>query len=450
MIKIFREQYQKLKVNSLGSVLIKGSAGAFLVNVISAAIAFGVQILLARLLGANIYGDYTYVISWILLLTLLGKLGIDTASLRYVSEYYVQGRWELLAGFLKRTSQIVLIVSIGIAFLVSVIIFTFWDYFGDNLGHLFILSALLLPLNSLVEVGGSYLRGLKYVITAIAPRAILHPLLLAMGVFGVFWVIGIEPSASMTIVINIVVTVITLIIIFYYLFKGLPTSVLTVKPNYLTKEWLNVSLPLFLISGLHLLLIRTDVLMIGAFIGTTDAGVYSAVSRITELVLFGQNSILFVFAPMISEMYAKRDKIELQRMVLLATGGIVVISLPVGIGLILLGEFILALFGPAFVIGYSTLVVLIFGQLTIAFVGTSGWLLSMTGHQRENAFVIGVGLILNILLNAILIPFWGIFGAAIATTVSTVTSNMFLAYLVWKRLKINPFVGALKLRRGIR
>ena len=443
--KLFNSFLAQPKGDYLKNSLIRGTSGAFLINVLSAGIAFGVQVLLAQLLGPNVYGDYIYVINWVLLFTLLGKIGLDTASLRYISEYYAQGRWELLVGFLKRSYQIVIIISVSLAVIMSGAILVLWDSFGDDLGFLFLLSALLLPFNSLLEVGGSNLRGLKYVITAIAPRAILHPLLLAFGAIVAFWVVGLEPSASITMIINIIGTLITLSVIFYYLFKALPSSAIKAEPKYLTKEWLKVALPLFLISGIHLLLIRTDVLMIGIISGTTEAGIYSAASRVTEIMLFGQNSVMFIFAPMISEIYSKKDKVELQRMVTLATRGILVISLPVGISLILMGKFILSLFGPMFTVGYSALLVLILGQLILAFFGTAGWLLSMTGHQRENAIIVGLGLILNVSLNTLLIPYWGLFGAAVATTISTMASNILLAYFVWKRLNIIPFSGLFKL-----
>lgn len=60
--------------------------------------------------------------------------------------------------------------------------------------------------------------------------------------------------------------------------------------------------------------------------------------------------------------------------------------------------------------------------------------MTMTGHQKEATRVIGGSAVLNILLNACLIPIWDIQGAAIATAVTTATWNVVLTFFVWQRL----------------
>ena len=67
------------------AVLIRGAGSAGLVYAAGAGVVFGLHVLLSRLMGVEHYGVYVYVLSWINILVLFGKMGLDTALLRYVA-----------------------------------------------------------------------------------------------------------------------------------------------------------------------------------------------------------------------------------------------------------------------------------------------------------------------------------------------------------------------------
>lgn len=101
---------------------------------------------------------------------------------------------------------------------------------------------------------------------------------------------------------------------------------------------------------------------------------------------------------------------------------------------------LLSLFGSEFTVGYSALVILTVGQLVNALAGSVGFIMTMTGHQREAAWVTFGSTVLNISLNAILIPRFGIEGAATATAFTTALMNIVMFGYVQKRLQLNPTV----------
>ena len=72
--------------------------------------------------------------------------------------------------------------------------------------------------------------------------------------------------------------------------------------------------------------------------------------------------------------------------------------------------------------------------------GSVGVLLLMTGHEREAGIGMGVAVLLNSALNLLLIPAWGINGAAVASGLSIVCWNLILLVLVRKRLAIHPTI----------
>jgi O-antigen/teichoic acid export membrane protein len=79
--------------------------------------------------------------------------------------------------------------------------------------------------------------------------------------------------------------------------------------------------------------------------------------------------------------------------------------------------------------------------------GPVGVVLIMTGHERDAALAIGVSAVLNLILNAILIPGWGMEGAAVATAASTVVWNILMAIALYQRSGIHSTIlGKLGLR----
>ena len=112
-------------------------------------------------------------------------------------------------------------------------------------------------------------------------------------------------------------------------------------------------------------------------------------------------------------------------------------SLPVFLFIFVWGEWVLGWFGDAFVSGYGILAVLCLGQMVISLTGPVGFLMSMTGYQRQAAWVIGATALLNIVLNALLISLMGMIGAAVATAIVISLRSIVLSVLVKKKLRIS-------------
>jgi O-antigen/teichoic acid export membrane protein len=143
---------------------------------------------------------------------------------------------------------------------------------------------------------------------------------------------------------------------------------------------------------------------------------------------------------MISELYWRGSHAELQRLVRLAAFGVLATAIPALVVLVILGSFVLRLFGPNFDAGYAALVTLCCGQLVNALAGSVGLLMSMTGHQKEAAGIVAVAAVLNVVLNLALIPRFGMVGAAVATATTTALWNLAMLAYVWKNLGVNPTI----------
>jgi O-antigen/teichoic acid export membrane protein len=167
------------------------------------------------------------------------------------------------------------------------------------------------------------------------------------------------------------------------------------------------------------------------------------------LVSFPLTTSSVVLAPEIARLHAQNHTAALQR---LLTRSTLLTLLPAGLAalvLVLGGRLILgSVFGPAFEAASGALAILAIGQLFNSAAGPVGLFLSMTGHEKDALNGIIMSAVLNLVLNAVLIPPFGIVGSAIATAFSYLMWNLLLAFVLYRRLNLvaGPFAGGLPLR----
>ncbi len=114
-------------------------------------------------------------------------------------------------------------------------------------------------------------------------------------------------------------------------------------------------------------------------------------------------------------------------------------TVPIFLVLIVSGGDILRIFDVRFASGAIPLLALAIGQLVTAGTGSCGQILAMSGHQYLKLFgdlAMAVG---NVVLNLILIPRWGIMGAAVATAISVAAVHVVRLIQVYVVLKLTPY-----------
>src|SRR5499427_2695717 len=91
----------------------------FIIRVVSAIMAYGVQILLARWMGTSEYGVYVYVWTWVLLLGSMMDFGISASAQKIIPEYRASGEHALLRGFLSGSRWMTFAVSSAVSLLLA-------------------------------------------------------------------------------------------------------------------------------------------------------------------------------------------------------------------------------------------------------------------------------------------------------------------------------------------
>jgi O-antigen/teichoic acid export membrane protein len=243
--------------------------------------------------------------------------------------------------------------------------------------------------------------------------------------------------SSQVLGLNVIILTI-LLFVFGILFYKWATPVQSRGKSYIynSQEWLNMAFASMVIANIYIILNQTDIIMIGALSGAKQAGFYASASKIAILTNFFLSALDFIIAPMISRFYARNDLESLQRMTVIVCRILLILTIPLIFFIILTGKWILSLFGSEFAVAYNALIILIVGKFVNVLTGPAGFLLSMTGQQNIITLIVGASALVNILLNLLFIPFWGINGAALATTCSIIIWKVLAVIFVKRRIGI--------------
>lgn len=413
----------------------RSSLIAFAIRIASAAIALVSQVLMARWMGGFDYGIFVLVWTVMIMVGDISCLGFQTSIIRFIPEYREQGRLPQLRGVIQAARIFVLVTS-GLAAALAIAGIFLFSHTIENYYLLpFYLGLACLPVIALSDVLEGMARANGWSSLALGPIYILRPLLILALLAGVL-LAGFAPSATVAVICAVAATLLATL---YQLLRIMPPvmrEVRAVKPDYRWRQWISVSLPIFLVDGFFYLHTNADILMIGWFMDPEEVAVYFAVLKLLALVHF----VYFAVKAGVAQRYAhyahggKPD--ELAGFARQTVAWTFWPSLAMAAIMVVLGKPMLALFGPGFVAGYPLLFPLMAGVVARAFIGPAESLLTMSGHQKICAIVFAATLALNLVLNFTLIPIWGLWGAAFATATAMLAEAMLLALATYRKLGI--------------
>jgi O-antigen/teichoic acid export membrane protein len=200
--------------------------------------------------------------------------------------------------------------------------------------------------------------------------------------------------------------------------------------------WFKISLPLLAMMSAELLLQNTDILAVTHFMSPADVGIYFAAGKTMALIMFVHYAVGSAVAHKFAALHARDDQDGLRDFLKDAVNWTFWPSLASAIVILALGKPLLSLFGPQFETGYPVMGILVVGFLMRSAMGPAEYLLNMLGEQKLCAIVLLGAALSNIALNFILVPRFGLLGAASATAMSLTGAALLNAIVVWRRLDI--------------
>ena len=168
---------------------------------------------------------------------------------------------------------------------------------------------------------------------------------------------------------------------------------------------------------------RVDVLLVGALLTATAAGVYNVVLVVIAVAWIPLLAFNQLLPPVASELYADDRTETLNAVYGSVTRQIVTAVVPVLAVVSVYGREVLGLFGEAYVAGYLPLVVYLGGVFVGSAVGATGWLLMMTDHQYARMALDWLLAVLNVGLTYAFVVRYGLVGAALGTSLAIAVQN---------------------------
>lgn len=439
MIKRLKDKYsENIKEKDFAEVL-NGSVLSFIAKILAVIFGFVTSLLVAKYYGPEVIGTVSILFSIMSVTLIFSLLGIDVSILRFIPPLLKQNNYYKMKIILGKSLGLVLALSL----ISSSLLFIYSDLISDLIFHksylspLIILIAFFVPFNAIGIFFTSVIRALKeikfFIILQFLPS--LLNLIVLLGLTFTYYH-KYNPLYS-----QLFALIISMILGFLFLYKILKNHTNRIKiiqkEGITYREILSISFPMFLTTVMQAIMLQTDILMLGSMSTVENVGIYAIVMKLGLLSIFMINSINTMIAPKFSELYYNNEIDALKIVAKKSTKLIFYSTLPITFVLMLFGDNILSIFGLQFIDGYTALIFLSIGQSFNALSGSVGYILNMTGQQKIFNKIILLGAFMNILLNIIFIPKYGINGAAFASMCSTILWNILASIYVKRHLNFS-------------
>jgi O-antigen/teichoic acid export membrane protein len=420
--------------DSSDASLTKRLAGTiFIIRVLSAGLAYFSQVLLARWMGSSEYGVYVYAWTWVLLLGSMMDFGIAVTAQKLIPEYRGKNQLSLLRGFLFGSRWMTFGLSVVTSCLLAGIVYLLSPYIDQHTVNPLYIGCAILPALVLANVQDGIARSHDWMRLALTPQFVVRQSLIIGFTAGAF-AIGANVSAEEAMKFSAAAVWIAMIGQMVFLNRRLHDAVEAGPRHYAYRSWLATSLPILMVEGFYLLLGYVDILVLQAFRPSDDVGIYHAIVKTLALVSFIHYAMAATTAHRFSEYHVAGDRERLSAYLAHAIKWTFWPSVAATALLLVFGKPLLWLFGAQFTSGYPAMFVVAIGLLARSAIGPVERLLNMLGHQNVCALAYALAFVMNLVLCIVLVPRYGIYGAATSTSIALVFESILLFWITRKRL----------------
>lgn len=420
----------------------------------STAMGFVLTMVLARQFGATGAGVVQQVIAVATLALALGRVGTDTTAVWLLPRLRTQDPGHLRAA----CTTLLAVAALGgtaVALAWSAV-----DAFGDGavlgdarVDDAFSAVAWALPFGAVMMTALAATRGFGGVlpfnlIGNIAVPALRPVLVVLIGVLGgsavaaaTGWAVVLVPGACLA------------VLVLARRLRGAERALGapgTARPTRaLVRQIFGFGLPRTVSTLLEQALGWLDVVLVGVLLGPAAAGVYGVASRFVAGGLVMMTALRIVVAPQFSARLAAGENAEAGRLYAITSTWIVFFGVPVYVLLACFAPFVLSIPGPEFGSGRTAMVLLCVGGVALLAAGNLQSLLLMTGRSGRALANKVVVVATSVTCNLVLIPVWGIAGAATTWALCWTLDGLLSAVQVSRLTGIRPSVGRIGAGIGV-
>lgn len=414
----------------LGADLAKNSAQTLAIRVLGIALTYAFSLLVTNGFGPKAFGDYTFLVLTINVLSIFSALGLDALIVRFAAGKAAQSDWAALRGFDRRARWVQALAAVLVAGSLATAAALGWLSAWGSV-FLFGVAALGILPQTWLKYFPQAFKGLRQIRRYAVFSYVVAPAL-ALVFLGVFWYGQGQRAPALAHLAALTAAAGAAFFFWKKTLRKLPAADAAPLPE--TASLLRQSWPFLLTSSLMFLNHWVDQLLLKALRDSYELGLYAAGSRIVNVVTIPLLAVNSIVAPRLAGLWTQGDRQGLGRAARQATRLIVWSSLPVFAMVFVFAEFLLGLFGPEFVSGASAMRILLLGQCFNVLVGPTGAVLNMTRYERLMNRLALAGLIVNIAANLLLVPHFGAAGAAAGSAAGLIVLNGGAWFFIRKNL----------------
>jgi stage V sporulation protein B len=421
---------------SYAHTALRGVAAIFIMNFIAYVLAYLSRLVLARNLGPADYGLFYSVFTLVLFFLFFRNLGLNKAMVKYISEFRISKDNDSIKTTIYSSTffQIISSVAFGVIFF----IISEWlalSYFKNATAAPMLQILIIYTLFSIVFI-------------------LLKSFFSAFQRFGIYSTIDVSKNLIILVALliffrfglDVFAPVFAYVIVGPLLFILYLPFVLRTFPifKYQISNFAGLSKKLFvfgipvLFTGIGAKVIGyIDTIILTHFRSISEVGVYNVVLPTAMMLLFFGSAVASVVFPVFAELWAKNDRKRLNEGVATLQKYLFLIIIPLVFGIFGFSDLIIEiLFGDNFIGGAMALQILVIGVLFFTVSVVNHNVISAVGFPQSVTKIIFAAALLNVVANIILIPPFGIEGAAVATTAS------YCLALILSTLKVRQVVNS--------
>lgn len=420
--------------------VVKGTGIVFAGTILGTLLGFVFRVIVVRYITKSEYGLLSLTLAMLGILSVVSSLGFQDAVPRYVSYAFGEKDYSKIWAIIKMSIKLVAFLSIAL----SSMLFFFSPHIAvlfhkPNLAPVIKIMAFVLPLMVLTDLLISILRGFEDVKAMVYFQNILS-MGLKIIILGLVILLGL--SFKGVLYTYLIGGVLVLIFLIYYARNKIHRLLPKISNPYpsVTKELVFFSL-LLLSSGIFTILReQSTILLLGYFKPADIVGLYNISLPLAGLIQIPLTAMAFIYLPVASQLYAQGNLKEMKGLYLSITKWTFFLTLPIFLCMLLTPKTIIhLLFGAKYTEASIALQLLALGFFIHTFLGPNGMTLISLGKANIILLCSSISTLAGIAVGLVLIPKYGLIGAAISAAISLITVNFLASFFLYKLSTIHPF-----------
>ena len=402
------------------------------------------RLLMSRMLGPEGYGLYGLTLPFQGIFQILSAGGLPPAISKYVAEYNAKDEKALTRQVIYTATKFMVLMAI----LLSIILLFSSDFIANEIFHKPLVVwplravSLITPFSVIVGAMRGAFQGVyknEYTVYNRMAEQLATIVFAVVFVYCGLYAMGAVLGGAFGFIVSAITAVLLYKKYISPMFYSEDSLDLSLKEE-LELLWMLIcfAVPVAITALSEMAIYDVGTLVIGVFMLSTDVGFYNAADPISRIPLVISLSISTVLLPATAEAYVLKNQKLLQEYVVDCLRYCILTVIPMCVIISMFSmPIIQLLFGEVYTPGSGVLCILVIGMSFYSIYMISSSILQGTGNPKLPMYILLLGTVLNIVLNAIFVQMMGIVGAAIATTITTCILMIVIMLFVIKTTKIS-------------